>query len=85
MMMYSHLIHHEAFIPIIDQHNFRGMNALLRTLRPLMPIKKKPSNWEDIINLKNFMISIHNHYTETTHSEIDRFLMMYGKQYVKRV
>lgn len=81
----THLIHHEAFIPIIDQHNFRGMNALLRTLRPLMLIKKKPSNWEDIINLKNFMNSIHKHFTESTYSEIDRFLMMYGKQYVKRV
>lgn len=40
--------------PIIDQHNFRGMNALLRKLRPAMRIKKKPSNWADIINLKDF-------------------------------
>lgn len=81
----THLIHYEAFFPIIDQHNFRGMNALLRPLRPSMPIKKKPSNWEDIINLKDFMMSTHNHFTGTTYSEIDQFLMMYGKQYVERI
>ncbi|RIZ64939.1 MAG: hypothetical protein D0531_12170 [Methylococcales bacterium] len=71
--------------PIVDQHNFRGMNALLRQLRPAMRIKKKPSNWADIINLKDFMMPIHNHFNGATYSQVDQFLMMFGKQYVKRI
>jgi hypothetical protein len=44
----THLIHYQEPLPIIDQHNFRAMNAFVINLRPGFRFKKKPSQWEDI-------------------------------------
>ncbi|MFJ2413031.1 hypothetical protein ACIOMR_28120 [Pseudomonas sp. NPDC087814] len=69
----THLIHPRD-VPIIDQHNFRAMNHLLRLIQP----KKKPSNWEDITQLKCFLTeaSTKLRYSE---SDFDKYLMMYGR------
>jgi hypothetical protein len=80
----THLIHHQEPLPIIDQHNFRAMNSLLGCVRQPMRSKKKPSNWNDIIALKNFMSSIQAALPQRTFSELDRFLMMYGRNYAAR-
>ncbi|WP_137823528.1 hypothetical protein [Pseudomonas sp. D(2018)] len=69
----THLIHPQE-IPIIDQHNFRAMNHLLRIPSP----KKKPSDWDDIAHLKSFLNKVVSRlpYSE---SDIDKYLMMYGR------
>ena len=80
----THLIHHQESIPIIDQHNFRGMNSLITKERIKFTFKKKPSNWEDVENLAKFMKSISQHMSEVPFSDLDKFLMMYGKNHAKR-
>jgi hypothetical protein len=69
----THLIHPRD-VPIIDQHNFRAMNHLLRAHRP----KKKPSGWSDIVHLKCFLTEATTklQYSE---SDFDKYLMMYGR------
>jgi hypothetical protein len=59
----THLIHPHD-VPIIDQHNFRAMNHLLRVHQP----KKKPSDWSDIAHLKRFLIEA---TTKLQYSESD--------------
>lgn len=79
----THLVHHNEPLPIIDQHNFRAMNSLMGCLRPLMT-QKKPSNWNDIIMLRTFMSSILAVMPGRTFDELDRFLMMYGRNHAAR-
>jgi hypothetical protein len=69
----THLIHPRD-VPIIDQHNFRAMNHLLRVHQP----KKKPSDWSDIAHLKRFLTEATTklQYSE---SDFDKYLMMYGR------
>lgn len=69
----THLIH-PLQVPIIDQHNFRAMNHLRRTLSA----KKKPSNWSDIVQLKLFLREVSERY-QRPDSEFDKYLMMYGR------
>jgi len=80
----THLIHHRKSLPIIDQHNFRAMNNLIRNVRPDFIFKKKPSNWQDVQNLKAFMEGISQFMPRITFSELDKFLMMYGRAHVPR-
>ena len=80
----THLIHHSEPLPIIDQHNFRAMNALIGSLKPDRKSKKKPSNWNDIVTLKSFMESLQEKLPSKNFSDIDRFLMMYGRNHVVR-
>jgi len=75
----THLIHHAENIPIIDQHNFRAMNTLIRRVRSDHVAKSKPSRFDDIIMLKEFMFAILGYLPNTTFGELDRFLMMFGK------
>lgn len=77
----THLVHHNEPLPIIDQHNFRAMNALIGYLHPERKAKKKPSNWNDIVSLKTFMLLLCNAMPNRTFGELDRFLMMYGRHY----
>jgi hypothetical protein len=69
----THLIHPHD-VPIIDQHNFRAMNHLVRAQRS----KKKPSDWDDIVYLKCFLneATTKLQYSE---SDFDKYLMMYGR------
>jgi hypothetical protein len=78
----THLIHHAEPLPIIDQHNFRAMNALIRLVRPGGKPKKKPSNWADIQSLKSFMMVLVAAIPNLSFSDLDRFLMMYGRNCV---
>ncbi|WP_289133069.1 hypothetical protein [uncultured Spongiibacter sp.] len=80
----THLVHHNEPLPIIDQHNFRAMNALIACLRPERRAKKKPSNWNDIATLKSFVQLVRNSIPNRSFGELDRFLMMYGRNYVDR-
>lgn len=80
----THLVHHNEPLPIIDQHNFRAMNSLIGCLRPERRAKKKPSNWNDIATLKSFAQLVRNSIPNRSFGELDRFLMMYGRNYVAR-
>mgnify|MGYP006178047015 CR=1 FL=1 len=80
----THLIHHHANIPIIDQHNFRAMNDLLNKAQGSSFSKKKPSNWNDILVLKNFMLSLQEYLPQYSFAELDRFLMMFGRYHAVR-
>jgi len=74
----THLIHSEL-VPIIDQHNYRAMNHLLRiSEEKVITNKKKPSNWEDIQNLREFLSFISKLLGKEIR-EVDKFLMMYGR------
>lgn len=79
----THLVHHSKGVPIIDQHNFRAMNYFTNnsTLNPSS--KKSPSNWEDVENLKEFISEISKGLNRK-HDEIDKFLMMFGKELKKK-
>ncbi len=80
----THLIHHTEPFPIIDQHNFRAMNALIGYIYPKRKAKKKPSNWNDIVLLKSFIEHLCDTNLTCTYDELDRFLMMYGRNHVVR-
>ena len=80
----THLIHHAEPLPIIDQHNYRAMNALLRSVRPAHRGNKRPSQWGHIIELKEFMTAVLPLMEGRSFEELDRFLMMYGKNHVAR-
>ncbi|MGL4318234.1 MAG: hypothetical protein ACRCTL_16660 [Pseudomonas sp.] len=69
----THLIHPRD-VPIIDQHNFRAMNHLLRVQQP----KKKPSDWGDIAQLKSFLTEAASRL-QYAESDFDKYLMMYGR------
>lgn len=75
----THLVHHSKSLPIIDQHNFRAMNALVAEVRPRHQGKKKPSSWADIHDLREFLLSVLPNLEGRTLGEFDRFLMMYGR------
>ncbi|HPA19284.1 MAG TPA: hypothetical protein PLU30_16170 [Verrucomicrobiae bacterium] len=72
-------------IPIIDQHNFRAVNALMAGVRPGWRKKQKPSRYEDILLLAGFMEAILDAWQRAddgsapTSRDLDKFLMMYGK------
>lgn len=79
-----HLLH-PGQVPIIDQHNFRAVNALMRGVRPTWRIRQKPSRYADIELVAAFMRSVLKAWrrnapeTAPPHRELDKFLMMYGK------
>jgi hypothetical protein len=75
----SHLIHHQESLPIIDQHNFRAMNSLIKQVRSDHKIKKQPSTWRDILELKCFVSELLKAIPNRSIDELDHFLMMYGK------
>lgn len=79
----THLIHHAEPLPIIDQHNYRAMNALINAVRETdSKAKKKPTNWADIQSLKYFMSELASAVPHLSLSDLDKFLMMYGRYHV---
>lgn len=81
----THLVHHRKLLPIIDQHNFRAMNSLVSEVRPTHRSKKKPSNWNDIQDLKQFMdVLLPELRGGPSFGDLDRFLMMYGRNHAPR-
>lgn len=75
----THLVHHADPLPIIDQHNFRAMNSLIRAVRPEHVAKSVPRNWQDIEDIQSFISAVIIHFPGRSAEEIDRFLMMYGR------
>jgi len=74
----THLVHH-VHIPIIDQHNYRAYNTLMKCfVDNNHKFKSKPSSWDDILQLKEFINRISN-MTKIDIEKLDKFLMMYGK------
>jgi len=87
----THLVHHNEPLPIIDQHNFRAMNYLKLTVRAgEHSYNKKPSTWNDIQSLKQFMVMLLPLLQDKTpgqrcsFGDLDRFLMMYGRNTAPR-
>lgn len=80
----THLLHPHV-LPIIDQHNFRAINGFAAAVRPAWKTKKKPSAYRDIEVVMAFMEAVrrewHWRWPESvpTVSDLDKFLMMYGK------
>lgn len=75
----THLIHYADPLPIIDQHNFRAMNSLVKAVRPNHEATTVPKNWKDIADLQEFMSAVLSHLPGRSFGELDRFLMMYGR------
>jgi hypothetical protein len=79
-----HLLFQER-VPIIDQHNFRAVNALIHDVRPSWHSKKRPSRWSDIALVAAFMDAVISAWREQdpastpTPRRFDQFLMRYGK------
>ena len=79
-----HLSDHEN-VPILDQHNYRAVNYYFRQVRPGWRGKAKPSRFEDLILVKDFMSAVlknwSGHISDSRPSldELDRFLMMFGR------
>lgn len=80
----THLVHHKEPLPIIDQHNFRAMNYLIRSVRPAHSGNKKPTRWEHIEQLKIFMDATIEFLPQKSFGDLDRFLMMYGRNNIPR-
>lgn len=78
----THLIHNKE-IPIIDQHNYRALNFFSNNLSLSSTFKKSPSNWDDIIKLKEFTDTILPNLNNTDAQYFDKFLMMFGKSIKK--
>jgi hypothetical protein len=79
-----HLIN-PATLPILDQHNYRSVNRHLRRLRSDFVVKAKPSQYEDLLLVRDFgnvVLEGWQRYSniETPTADIlDRYLMMHGK------
>ncbi len=80
----THLVHYSE-VPIIDQHNYRAMNHLIKLfVDGDYQFKKKPSNWNDLIQFTKFINDISESMT-IDKEKLDKFLMMYGKTIKKSI
>jgi len=72
-------------VPIIDQHNFRAVNALMVEVRPSWAIRRTPSRYGDVVLIASFMTAVIEAWsqresnTAPSRRDLDKFLMMYGK------
>jgi hypothetical protein len=79
-----HLLSPER-VAIVDQHNFRAVNSLIKDVRPTWRGKKQPSKWLDIVLVGAFMNAVIAAWraqastSAPTPRKLDQFLMMYGK------
>jgi hypothetical protein len=84
-----HLLH-PSKVPIIDQHNFRAVNAIMVDVRPTWKSRRQPSQYADIMFVAAFMEAVLQEWvTRDPESapnarELDKFLMMYGKAIKER-
>ena len=84
-----HLLH-PGKVPIIDQHNFRAVNAFMTCVRPAWHTRMRPSHYEDITLVAAFMQAVLAAWVlgapESAPSgrDLDKFLMMYGKAIKER-
>lgn len=79
-----HLVHYPD-IPILDINNYRSVNEHVAVLRPAHQRKQKPSQFEDLLLVREFSIAVMRGWESYGSSErptgdlLDRYLMMYGK------
>jgi hypothetical protein len=72
-------------LPILDQHNFRSVSRHLAHVRPGMAVKAKPSQFRDLILVRDFGRSIRRDWSPFSTAArpsadvLDRYLMMDGK------
>lgn len=77
-------------VPIIDQHNFRAVNALLADVRPAWRTRWRPSQYGDISLVAGFMEAVLTAWRRRALDsaprgrDLDKFLMMYGKSIKER-
>lgn len=80
----THLVRPDE-VPIIDQHNFRAVNQLMRGARRTWRVKARPSRYEDLAIVAAFVDDVVGALNQSPRSppvsrrELDKFLMMYGK------
>jgi hypothetical protein len=76
-----------ADFPIMDQHTFRSMNHLMRSVRPGWVGKQRPLTYDDLITYTEFFNELHAHWSMGGHapsrSNMDKSLMVYG-QWLRR-
>jgi hypothetical protein len=76
-------------VPIIDQHNFRAMNFFLQIQRPHWIGHKKPSKFNDVLDLREFMHSIQECWSSSDYPDppnersLDKYLMVLGQDLKK--
>ena len=77
-------------MPIVDQHNFRAVNSLIRQVRPDSQRKAMPSRYGDLETVAMFMAAVLKAWRQTmpvsapSSRRLDKFLMMYGKAIKRR-
>jgi hypothetical protein len=77
-------------IPILDQHNFRSVNHHLNEAGIPTSGRKKPSRFDDVILVRQFIQTVLREWREVTGTppptirDMDRYLMMHGKQLKSR-
>jgi hypothetical protein len=74
----THLMY-PAVVPIIDQHNYRAMNALMGRKS-----SAAPSSYEDLVDLRRFIDEVLGAWPrgpggKPHERDLDKFLMAYGK------
>ncbi len=81
-----HLVQSDS-VPIIDQHTYRAMNFFVKTVRPNWYIKRKPTQYQDLLIYREFLNSVHTFWREEGDAPslrtLDKYLMMLGK-HIKR-
>jgi hypothetical protein len=83
----THLIEHKRGVPIVDQHNFRAVNRLLRQVGAQLPTGsfwKAPSTWSDIETVGS-VIEVISSGTGLAVGDVDRALMVYGAFLKRRI
>jgi hypothetical protein len=74
-----------ATLPILDQYNYRSVNRHLVRLRPHFAVKAKPSQFEDLLLVRDFGNGVLEGWQRYSSIEmptadiLDRYLMMHGK------
>ncbi len=77
--------------PILDQHNFRAVRHLLSDAGLDLAPKQAPSNAEDLRLVRDFSVGVRLVWRAATgqpaptESEVDRYLMMFGKDLKDRL
>jgi hypothetical protein len=72
-------------VPIIDRFNHRAVRCLLRFVRPDFALRNRPRSYDDILLVHSFIEQIRYVWRDgPTSSDLDRYLMMYGKHVAPR-
>jgi hypothetical protein len=72
-------------VPIVDQHNFRAVNDLIRQVRPEWRPRAAPCRYRDLETVTMFMETVLKAWRQSmpvsapSSRTFDKFLMMYGK------